>query len=187
MVEVLKAHLSLSIFGSLFCLMFVYAIKRDLRYAVRVEGITEKLNLLIPTVFEKTIDIQFGSTSKESMGTPGVLTILAKEFKKGYDLVQVTQSEPGSQVPVHKHFRTNELFYVTEGKIQIFICDPNKEHKECEDSCDHLHTMSAGDWCFVKKRQKHCVTVLEPAKYLIIAKPPLFSRIGKIYESFCKK
>lgn len=187
MVNFLYQHPDSVAFFTIFTSMFVYGFSRNRIYTSRVNSLKDRLLLIMPKGLDAYADVQFNlnkvvSTKKEC----GNLELLNKNIKKGYDFIRVTQ-DIGSHVPLHKHKRTNELFYVLEGKIDIYNCGRNTSAEECINSCINKVTLSEGESLFIKSGNEHCVMIIEPAKYLIIAKPPLFSRIGKLYEFLFKK
>jgi mannose-6-phosphate isomerase-like protein (cupin superfamily) len=187
MVNFLFQHPDSVAFFTIFSSMFVYGLNRNRVYASKVTSLTEKMLLIPPEGVEGLVDIQFGVNTRKLKDTEcGNLELLNSEVKKGYDFIRVTHGS-NTHVPLHKHKRTNELFYVLEGKMDIYNCGKHATIEECLKTCTSKKTLSKGESLFIKSGNDHCIVIDEPTKYLIIAKPPLFSRIGKMYELLFKK
>jgi len=177
----------LIIFTVVFVGMFIYGMSKNLVYTTRVSDLAKKLALLAPEYLDEFADVHVSTTYSKKDPDYGYLSLIADGFTKGYDFILIEQPKAGSQIPLHKHKRSNELFYVIDGKIKVFVCDKNTATAACMEGCNNATELTAGDWLFVKAKKEHCIEVVEPAKYIIIAKPQLFSRIGKLYEVLFKK
>lgn len=187
MLSTLQAHPEYVIFTVVFSVMFIYGIRKNLVYSMKVSSLFSKLALIPSELTNGYADVHVSTITDQKKVNYGRMSIIADEHTKGYDLILIEQPEVGSVVPMHKHKKANELFYMLEGAIRVYACDKGIKVKNCFEGCKKATELKNDDWLFVKANRDHCVEVLEPAKYLIIAKPPLFSRIGKLYEFLFKK
>lgn len=187
MLEIFITNPAWIIFSLVFMVMFVYGMKRNLAYSTKVSDLAERLTLIAPEVFADYADIHCSLSPNDLAVDFGKFTVIAGEFTKGYDLILIEQPKAGSTIPIHKHKLANELVYVLEGSLNIFACENKDKSHDCTKDCKNVRLLKKGDWSFIKAKVDHCVEVVSPTKYLVIAKPPLFSRIGKLYEFFLKK
>jgi len=175
------------IFTVVFLAMFIYGINKNIVYSTKVSELAKKLNLLAPDSLDEYADVHTNLDFASADPNYGILSLVADKYHKGYDFIIIDQPKAGSQVPLHRHKRSNELFYVLKGKIRIYICDKKATVADCLEGCEKATELSVGDWLFVEAKREHCIEVIKPTKYIVIAKPQLFSRIGKLYEFLFKK
>jgi len=173
------------IFTILFSFLFGYAILRNRVYTTKVNELSRKMSLLLPKNLIEFTDTKFSEDTIILDDKYGTLSLIADKYNKGYDFIIIDQPKVGAIIPVHKHNRTKELFYMLEGELTI--CLDETYHPDCVEHCLGLITLKPHDWYFIQAKKAHCIKIVKPAKYIIIAKPPLFSRIGKLYEKLFKK
>jgi mannose-6-phosphate isomerase-like protein (cupin superfamily) len=101
--------------------------------------------------------------------------LLGENLRKGYDFfVCEFEGEADELIPWHRHRRSAEFFYILEGKLIISI----------DDTINEVH---AGEFLLVPATKMHSIHLSVPCKFITIAKPSLFSRMGKIYDKLRKK
>ena len=167
-------------FSTVFVGMFIYGFFKNYVYCTRVTELSNRLIVLTPSIKGNFIDIHSSKKQSNSNNKYGTLSLIADEFSKGYDFIVVEEQVKEIKTPVHKHKRTNELIYMLSGKIKVSRLNKEDDY-EIED------ILSPGNWIFIESGTEHYIKIIEPAKYIIVAKPPLFSRIGKFYEFLFKK
>lgn len=117
-------------------------------------------------------------TPSQGLG-PTELLLIGSEYKKGYDFVSITLPK-GYETPIHHHTRSNEFFYVLEGKTKIIAFGGHPEEEE--------KILSAGECFYVEHKRVHLVEALEETRLIVIAKPPLFKKLplwtGKVFKAF---
>jgi mannose-6-phosphate isomerase-like protein (cupin superfamily) len=176
----------LILFSGLFSTFFLYALIRNRVYTEKVNALSKKMTLLLPLdLAAEFADVRFSDDVIIADDKYGTLSLIADKYDKGYDFIIVEQPEIGSVVPKHDHLRSKELFYVLEGEINICL-DSTMKH-DSDGKCKDSVNLKPHDWFFIKAKQEHSIQVMQPAKYIVIAKPPLFSRIGNFYEKHFKK
>lgn len=186
MVNFLLQHPDSMVFASVFTAMFGYALRKNRIYSTKVQYLTRRIQLIIANANLGSMDIMFTTDQEVAHGKTNTLTLIEDDHNKGYDFIHMRQ-DAGVVMPPHKHRRTNELFYIISGKIEFSVCNKGTPPEDCIALAVNTSILEAGDHFFVKSGFEHSFIVIEPAEYLVIAKPPLFSRIGKIYELLFKK
>jgi len=168
----------------------MYGMFKSRKYSLKIEDLSDRINLILPEDLKGTVDIHFDgdeSTSVLPLGTTGSLSILGKEYDKGYDLLLVSHDKSDSVFPMHSHKRANTLFYILEGEVEFHSCGLRYLREECSDTCPYIKRLKKGDLVYVEKNKYHKIKAITPTKYIVIAKPSIFSRIGNKYESLFKK
>jgi hypothetical protein len=103
------------------------------------------------------------------------VVILEQDFDKGYDLFYANRKK-GESEPKHMHGRAKELFILLNGKMKINQYDENKRYVTSIILDDKIST-----W-LVRNKIYHTIEYLEDCEFLVIAHPPIFTRIGRIYD-----
>jgi len=184
MINSIAEHAHYLIFGSLFTLMYFVAIRKNMKYSLELSFLSNRVNLLVPQTEKESVDIKFDININEIVEDTGTLVMIGDKFRKGYDFMLATQPNVGYLIDAHKHFASNEMFYVIEGSLQITSpC----ECRSLDKNTEKVSILNAGDYFYVKRRVRHKIKVLKPVKFIVIAKPPLFTRVGRFYDKLFKK
>lgn len=90
-------------------------------------------------------------------------TFIAPDENKGYDFIVSTLPKYYT-TPLHFHIRSNEFVYILEGRISI--------------TTNGVETILGPEqYQYITSKHSHILTAIETSKIIVIAKPPLSSRI----------
>jgi len=174
------------IFVLFLIITFIIIYYKNKHYTFSISEIERKMKI---TLLEKgkdllSADVYFTEVGENSHPVnPGLLiTSIGSFLPKGYDfLLNKFIGDEIHRIPTHKHKRSSELFYVLKGKIKLYIYNGNSNNviKERE--------LGPNEWAFISPGNEHYLDIFGPSEFIIIAKPPLFSRMAKVYDKIKSK
>lgn len=139
-------------------------------------------------------DVEFIKTnrtkSKDFVKGSATLEAIAEDEKKGYDFLHLMYPVSTQGVAPHRHNKTKELIYIISGKILLNITEQDsgilpRWLKTVEGKSISVE-LGPRDWYFIKNPSIHSFSVIEDTEMLIVAKPPLFQKVG-IFNDLRKK
>jgi mannose-6-phosphate isomerase-like protein (cupin superfamily) len=181
-------YTSLIIFVVILVSIFGWHFVRSRKQDAAIETFIHLYNFRLKDVYKKYgVDVKYNKEI-ETPTTPGDMRLIGREVSKGYDFIHFVLKKDAKFVPPHTHKRVNEFFYLLSGKI---ILHTLKSKKPCSvfipEDCDSSKTLNSGDWFYVEHGKQHCIEILQNSEGILVAQPPLFSRIGNFYEKIFKR
>jgi len=187
----LANHIPSIMFSGAILWAFLYFVKKIKAQDTAIEKYSEVLNVYMESdnVKYTTIDMAF---SKEVVPNemPIELKAIASDLSKGYDFLHVKFKKDYGGVPEHYHRNSDELMYVLKGSLQVKTDYRHRNifarliSNKCESEVSYI---AKGKWHYIPRQCKHTLTITEDTELIVVARPPLFTRIGRLYEKFFKK
>lgn len=130
-------------------------------------------------------DVKFFEESKNTVSAN--MKEIAGKIKKGYDFLHLTYPAQYDRVPLHKHFKSNELIYLLSGKIEIDIYTENKTRFfKKQKVLTTKKVLNRGDWYFIRNDRLHSIKIIKDSEFIIVAKPPIFKKAGNFNDHLKK-
>lgn len=177
MFEIAKAHPDLIVFVAIMVVLFFVIRKRSEDSNFKIATMEDVMNFRFRQanisgfaaadihLEEPTVKLENKELETKAIGT---------SVKKGYDFFHcVFNGETQETIPWHRHKRSKEFFYIINGSLHVTI---NGE----------VHLLTEGEHLLVEPNTPHLVAFGDPCNFIVITKPPLFSRIGKFYDKLLK-
>lgn len=175
MLEIIKVHPDFMLFICIMLIVFIKAWYTNRKYNVQIEEAVSTLNWKLHSngLGKYVADVLVVDPHTKQALNPALgVELIGDRIKKGYDfLVCESSGAPGEGVPWHKHGVTSEFFYVLSGELQIVLKDEIVKKK-------------AGDWFYISARKDHSLMFTKSCKFIVVCKPPLFTRMDSFYEKF---
>jgi len=171
--------------------VFIYFVKKIKAQDLAIEKYSDVLNGFMENEGKPytSIDIAFSEDAIIN-DMPIEIKNIADNFKKGYDFLHVKFKKDYGGVPEHHHRNSDELMYVLSGSLIIKTEYTDKKlfasliSDKCSSEVTHI---GPGGFHYIPKRCKHTLTITEDTEIIIVARPPIFTRIGRLYEKLFKK
>jgi len=157
----------------------------EFRYNTRIAILENKILRSDISKEDKFVSKLFGTrrfdTNKEFLADESVyIRLIEHNAKKGYDFFHIVCNKPGSKVFKHSHISSNELIYCLSGDVLLKIEGRGKKSFTEK-------KLYSGDSALIRKGKTHSIKFIKESELIVIAKPPLFTRLGALYEKIFNK
>jgi len=178
MINIIGLPVASMIFIVFMFIVFVLAWHRNRKFFTVVDIMEKNMCVEFKNVLpqDSVVDVYFDKDClTEKVKAPLNIINIAGDITKGYDFFLCNTKEKQTvDITKHKHNKTNEFFYMLKGKMLLY-------HEK-----DDPVTIKEKEWVYLPKGEFHGFKVYPDTEYILIAQPPLFTRIGKSWKKLLR-